>query len=248
MHPDHFDPFHFHVSHCHTSNAQWRPSDRVALLENRGMSSSTTAAAANSGSSSRNPIALKSRNGAAGTAASVSLGFSSIDLFHNGGGSAKALEQAGPKQTSSSRNSPLRKKNGRAEGKTEAISGGKTTSSSSTAASTSSKVRVYDWPRTHISRPTFMMTYRIGVDSATAITAFWPLMSRNQRSLLSQRPRGVVVTFYHGPRTGLPRWSSSASSNAFGSVTMLRAYRPKGREGQSAGNKWDGSAGLCKWI
>ena len=247
MHPDHFDPFHFHVSHCHTSNAQWRPSDRVALLENRGMSSSSTAAAANSGSSSRNPIALKSRNSAAGTPASVSLGFSSIDLFHNGGGSAKALEQAGPKQTSSSR-SPLRKKNGRAEGKTEAISGGKTTSSSSTAAaSTSSKVRVYDWPRTHISRPTFMMTYRIGVDSATAITAFWPLMSRNQRSLLSQRPRGVV-TFYHGPRTGLPRWSSSASSNAFGSVTMLRAYRPKGREGQSAGNKWDGSAGLCKWI
>lgn len=105
-HPDHFDPFHFHVSHCHTANTQWRPSDRVALLKSQDKASPAKG---------RNPIALKSRNG---TVSRPQTSPSSIDLFHQG---AEAVSRTQEQR----RRPPLGKKNG----KTEAISVAKTTAS-----------------------------------------------------------------------------------------------------------------------
>ena len=169
-HPDH--PFHFHVSHCHTANAQWRPEDQVAVLESaadrgqrRGCSVVQGGGVAASlvgkmpATNIRNPIALKSRN----SAGAVGQTSSSIDLFYHGHGGQQRLPRPPPTPPRGRRRSlhegrgldsntakvqkqqeearthnrrPLGKKNG----KTEAISGSKTTSSSSKTSSWSTKV------------------------------------------------------------------------------------------------------------
>ena len=139
-HPDH--PFHFHVSHCHTANAQWRPEDQVAVLQSdhrgcpRGQGSGAiTASTAASPNNLRNPIALKSKNTT--TAGKTSW---SNDLFYNGGGRhirGRALDSyntAAKVQTQNHRTNNLRPL-GKKNGKSEAISASKTTSSSLTTSS-----------------------------------------------------------------------------------------------------------------
>ena len=175
-HPDH--PFHLPVCHCHTANTQWRPKDQVAVLEttqNGGRFAETQDSAQGvMPKNIRNPIALKSRNTIAAVSGKTS---SSIDLFYNGLGGQqpqpqqhrRGLHEGGALDSNTAKvqkqqeprthnRRPLGKKNG----KTEAISGSKTTSSSSKTSSWSTKV-------THIIRTVHK----------PEMIFFWPQMCPN---------------------------------------------------------------------